>query len=287
VTLRVDASKFVDEHLLWAGRSPATREGYAKDLRYFADYMERRYNGQVFTDEVTEEDVETYLHYLRAEKQLSLRTVGRYLSSLRSFYKYACRRRLTVNDPTALIKAPKVPRTLPVYLDEEELTSLARAAQNPTIESIIWTLYLSGLRNGELCSLKLADVDLGRRLVYVRRGKGSKDRVVPTSSRLAKVLETYLRWYRHDGKTAYFFTTRSGRICTSYVTKCIKEAAQKAGIQKKVSAHTLRHSFATALYRKGVGILEISVLLGHESVETTQVYTHLAGGELQKAVEVL
>jgi len=287
VTLRKDSARFVEEYLVWSGRSRATIDGYRKDLRYFADYIEKKKNCQAFTDEITEADLEGYLHYLKVEKGCSQRTISRYLGSLKSFFKYAVRQKVITHNPAEGIITPKVPKRLPVFLSKDEVSRLASAARSRTIKTIIWTLYLTGLRNSELCSLRLDDVDFGRNIITVRQGKGGKDRIVPLNPRLVVRLKDYLENHRVHRGTEIFFSTRSGGITPAYVSQCIREAARRAGFKQSISAHTLRHSFATALYQKGVGLLEISALLGHGSVNTTQIYAHLGNNQLQRAVQLL
>jgi len=287
MSLRDDAWTFTEEYLLWSGRSESTRRSYRSHLSCFADYLEDSKNGQAYTDEVTLQDIEGYLLYLRTGRGLSPKSIGNHVACLKSFFKYAQRSGMTGDNPASLVTTPKSSRRLPVFLDPEEVERLVNEIERPPVRVAALTMYYTGLRVGEVTNLTLDDVDLGRGQLIVRSGKGDKDRVVPLGDKIREILRRYLEYERPDLGNRIFFPAKKGRLCTNYVTRVIGNAAIRCGIGKNVSSHTLRHSFATNLYRRGVGLKEIGSLLGHANLMATEIYTHLGNEDLAKAVNLL
>jgi len=169
-------------------------------------------------------------------------------------------------------------KKLPVVLTRKEIYSFLSVIQNPKYLAIAATLYGSGLRLSECLNLKVEDIDSENMTITVRDGKGKKDRVTVLPEKLYNILKNYYRNCLIKPVT-YIFPKRdnlSTPFCKRQTQRCISEAGKKAGIQKKVSSHVLRHSFATHLLESGVNLRKIQVMLGHRSLETTSVYTHLA-----------
>lgn len=287
MSMRDDVNRFLTGYLVWSGKAQGTRDGYLIDLSQFMDFMEGRYNGQIETSGVSREDIEDFLTCLKTCHHLAPASICRKLAALKSFFAYATDHGLTTFNPAGSIKSPRRPQRLPIYLTSEEIDRLAAGAANDTIRAVIWTLYYSGMRVGEVVNLVLGDVDFATNLLTIRQAKGGKERVVPLNTKLAAILQAYLEHTRAKVRSCAFFATRSGKISTHYIANRIDRAAEVAGIQKKVSPHTLRHSFATGLYQRGVGLQEIATLLGHASVQTTTIYTHLSPWQLSRAVELL
>jgi len=148
-------------------------------------------------------------------------------------------------------------------------------------------MFYSGLRINECINLKLEDIDLTHDYIKVIEGKGKKDRNIPINDSLKKILEDYLQKERIEAGTDRFLSSKSGKICAQLVNRMIREAIKKAGLEKKVSCHVLRHSFASNMLERGANILQVQKLLGHQSIRTTTVYLHTTFEELQEAVNVL
>ena len=218
-------------------------------------------------------------------------TIGRKLSSLRAFFRFAVRRRLVRSSPVAALRAPKRRKRLPTFLGKEDVTRLldprtrradAGAGEVALERAMFEVIYGAGLRISEACRLDVGDIEVdgGRALVHVRQGKGRKDRFVMLSPRLLQVLRAYWRQCRPRG--LLFPGRRSGRaLATRQVYQICRQACRKAGINKPATVHTLRHSFATHLLEAGVDLRTIQVLLGHSSVKTTAIYTHVSTQRLQ------
>ncbi len=151
----------------------------------------------------------------------------------------------------------------------------------------MYIMFYAGLRINECVNLKLDDVDFNNEEIKVIEGKGNKDRTVPMNDTLIELLEEYLDNGRIEAGTDRFLSSKSGKICAQLVNREIRKAVKSAGIQKKVSCHVLRHSFASNMLDRGANILQVQKLLGHESIETTSIYLHTTFEELQEAVDVL
>lgn len=290
MSMRDDVNRFLTGYLVWSGKAQGTRDGYLIDLSQFMDFLEGKYDGQIETSDVSRQDIEDFLTYLKTCHHLAPASICRKLAALKSFFTYATDHGLTAVNPAGSVRSPKRPQGLPAYLTEKEVERLAASARSNTVRAVIWTLYYSGMRVGEAVNLRLEDVDFATNLITIRKGKGGKDRVIPLNTKLKRILRDYLEHTRAkmSGRhTSAFFATRSGKISAQYIASSISRAAREAGLMKKASPHTLRHSFATALYQKGVGLREIAALLGHASLQTTVIYTHLSPWQLSQAVELL
>ncbi|MEM3738704.1 MAG: tyrosine-type recombinase/integrase, partial [Thermoplasmata archaeon] len=183
------------------------------------------------------------------------------------------------------ISAPKRSLQLPKYLNEEETHALIESAKEDLRDyAILRTLAYTGLRVGELCNLEIEDIDFAEGIIHVRSGKGDKDRIVVLEEGTAQALKNYLAVrYRMETKTTKVFISRKNHpISPLSVERLVKKYGKKAGILKKVTPHVLRHTLATTLLNHGADIRFIQTLLGHASVSTTQIYTHLDNENLKK-----
>jgi site-specific recombinase XerD len=205
---------------------------------------------------------------------LSANSVGQHLAALRFFYIKTLRRTWSLADTPY----PKKTRHLPTILSREEVAQLLHAARTPGERILLMALYASGARNAELTHLKVSDIDSQRMVVHIRGGKGRKDRDVMLSPKLLVALRTHWRYYHRKSSTWLFPSNyRKDRpIDTKTVWYACQKAAQRAGLQKRVYPHLLRHCFATHLYEAGADLRTIQVLLGHEDLKETLVYVHLA-----------
>lgn len=217
---------------------------------------------------------------------LNKRTQSRILSAVRGFYKYLLIEEVIDVDPTALIESPRMGRKLPEVLALEEIDAMEAAVDMSKNEgarnrAIIETLYSCGLRVSELVNLKLTDLHLSDGYIRVV-GKGDKERLVPIGSKAVRDLNLYLQQRRdvgariaHEAQNVVFLNRWGRQLTRVMVFTMIKRCAEMAGIKKTISPHTLRHSFATHLVEGGADLRAVQEMLGHESITTTEIYTHL------------
>lgn len=256
------------EDLTLRNRSPRTIESYTEQVARFARYFGRS------PEDLGPEEVRTYLLYLVQERKVAWGTFNQAVCALRFLYNVTLER----NYPREYIPFGKRPKRLPVVLSQEETAQLLACVENLKHRTLLTTLYACGLRVTEGTRLRPADIDSQRMLVHVH-GKGQKDRVVPLSPVLLEHLRT---WWRETRPKEWLFPGQSNRgpLTVHSAQKSCKEAAQKAGLKKRVSPHTLRHSYATHLFEAGVDLRIIQKLLGHACLSTTLVYTHVSRPQL-------
>ena len=237
-------------------------------------------------DQLNREHLREYQAYLLRERKLEPRTVKLHTSALRFFFVKTLKRRYLLDD----IPFPKVPRQLPVILTVEEVGRLINAARNLLDRTLLMVLYSTGMRSRELRSLQVRDIDSQAMLIHIRHGKGGRDRYVPLSPKLLETLREYWRWMRP--KTWLFPGTVDGwradkPITPKVVWDACQFAAQRAGIEKRVYAHLLRHSYATHLLEEGADLRTIQLLLGHVELRHTVIYLHLSRRHLQAVANPL
>lgn len=223
--------------------------------------------------EVTEDDIKNFLSNL-IERGLTPSSISLVKSSLKFFYDDILKRDIFRN-----IKTPKKERKLPEVLTKAEVHKLLEATNNKKSRLIISLLYSSGLRVSEAINLKISDLELKEKIGWVRAGKGKKDRLIILSENLASELENYLQG---RSPQELLFPGKSGKMTSRNIQKIISKASKRAEISKKVSPHTLRHSYGTHLLEAGVDIRKIQMLLGHSQLSTTQLYTQVSTEELKK-----
>ena len=272
------------------GRSQNTIRNYRKFLTDFHVFLSTHvFNGEYRIDEdVTCLELDRYFHYLKTVKQNSSKTIYTKLTGIQSFYNYMERMGYcTQNVPRTMGKI-SVEKKEREYLTIEEMTRLLQSIDHPVIYAVVATISYAGLRISEVCGLKKADVDLQNMELFVHMGKGKKDRIIPISEELGKILLEYKEQSSYN-KTEYFFATAhsKGHISHQYVNQCIAKYVKVAGITKAISAHSLRHSYASALATNGCSVVAIQKLLGHSSLKTTSVYTHASKQELVDSVNTL
>jgi integrase/recombinase XerD len=264
------------EELQRRNYSQETIRLYLFTVKDFARHFKKR------PDELTEEHMRQYQLYLLNERKLTPQSAAGRVTALRFFFLKVLRRPYRELD----LVYPKLPVQLPTVLSEEEVTKLIESACSSYHRVILTTLYATGMRRSELARLKIQDVDSQRMVIHIRQGKGGRDRDVTLSPRLLEVLRAYWKWRKPK---AYLFPsllrTRVERpINSKTIWYAVREAARRAGIQKKITPHTLRHSWATHLLERGTDLKTIQVLLGHVDLETTTLYLHLSQRHLQAVV---
>lgn len=275
------------------GLSENTVNSYRFDLIGFIEYLE---SDKIEFRDVKLSDLENYIYFC-SKKGVSPTTIARYISSIRTFFKFLVVNEYIQNDPTEFIERPKITRDIPLFLSEEEVELVKRAiidfekndAKKVRDLTIIELLFSCGLRVSELVSLKLADVNLVGEYIVVR-GKGDKQRLVPLGSIAKEYLKQYIlvrrktveKFSRDEG---FLFISRLGKkISRVSVWKLIKKYARLSGINKDISVHTFRHTFATELLKGGADLRSVQELLGHKSILATQIYTHITDEAKFKAI---
>lgn len=272
-------------------RSKQTKNGYKKELKYFNSYMAKKNNTLVYLEDISLEDLEGYMHYLK-EKGNQSASRSRVVYILRSFYKYAIRRDLCTKNLAALIEPVKVKQEEPDYLTEKEFKELRDKIKQPAIRAAVETMYYSGMRISEVTNLSKHDVHLDGKSKYIQvvGGKGNKDRKIPISVKLERSLKHYLQEFRPVIDSDNFFCTeRSGGLSNSYINREISLAMEKLawGSYKNISAHNLRHSFASNLIANKASLSSVKSLLGHQDLRVTSRYIHEDMDMLQESVNLL
>jgi integrase/recombinase XerD len=225
-------------------------------------------------EDMTEDDVKAFMASKLSDSSSSSIIV--FLSALRFAYTSILKR-----DLTAGIKRPKREKRIPAVLTKEEVKRLFNALQNKKSKLMISLAYACGFRVSELVNLKLADLNFNEMIAHIRQAKGKKDRIVNLPAFLLEDLKEQVS-HQQAEKQEYLFTGPNGQLTDRNIQKIVMAAAKKAGIEKEVHPHTLRHSFATHLLENGVDIRKIQELLGHADLSTTQIYTHISREELKK-----
>ncbi|MFD1096096.1 site-specific tyrosine recombinase/integron integrase [Salegentibacter chungangensis] len=227
-------------------------------------------------EEITNRDLERFVELQIAGKAYSISSHRQCISALMHFFKVFKNTEIDTDN----IERPGKSKYLPGVLSKEEVIDLLRATRNLKHRAILALIYSSGLRIGELLKLKLSDIDIDRRQVKVKMAKGRKDRYAILADSFIPLLYNYVGTYKPKG---YFVEGQSGGIYTgSSIRSFLKESCRRAGITKKVTPHTLRHSYATHMLENGIDIRYIQELLGHSRPETTMIYTHVAQKDLNK-----
>ena len=239
--------------------------------------------------------VRTYLAFLN-EKQYSKATVARKLATLRSFYKFLVKRGRLGSNPVTAVRTPKQEKKLPKFLEYEEVK---RLLETPPMDNwlgardraILETLYSTGIRVSELVALNMEDIDFLGEVIRVR-GKGKKERVAPISSSALQVIQHYMEFRNKRAQSSsnfdakVLFVNKHGRrLSTRSVRRKMDKYLKIAGLDPSISPHTLRHSFATHMLTNGADLRSVQELLGHQSLSTTQVYTHLTTRKLKEVYE--
>ena len=233
-------------------------------------------------DQAEPDDIRRYQVHLLEEKKLAKSTVILSVSALRFLFVRVLKRREMKED----LPYPKRPKQLPTILSQDEVRRLIDGAKNLFHRAILMTLYGTGLRRSELVHLKVSNIDSQRMMLRIENGKGRVDRDVPIDQQLLETLREYWRWMRPQ---TYLFpgTENNWRvdkpITTKPVWEAVRDAARKAGLEKRVSPHTLRHSYATHLLEAGADLRTIQLLLGHADLSHTTIYLHLSQKHLQAA----
>jgi len=274
--------------------SENTLEAYTNDVISFVNYLENNLKGDVSPLEIKREVIQDYSTYLHVGIEINETSQARRLSGLKAFYKYLLYEDKIDQNPMDLVDYPKVTRKLPQTLNFEEIQLIEdlidlSKPEGHRNKAIIETLYSCGLRVSELVNLKLSNLKFKDGFIIVQ-GKGDKQRLVPIGSYAISEIKHYVDGNRKKieikkGHEDFVFLNRRGTQLTRvYVFTMIKQAVENAGIKKTISPHTFRHSFATHLLEGGADLRAIQMMLGHESITTTEIYTHINREYLADAI---
>lgn len=286
-----DSQAFLDEFIdrIWLeeGLARNTLDSYRQDLTHFAKWLEKDASKDLL--QVEQYDIQRYLAFKFPTSKP--RSISRLVASLRRLYRFALRENRIAVDPSLQIESPKLPRSLPKSLSEEEVDALLTAPNMDDMmglrdKAMLELLYASGLRVSELVNVKVTEVSLSEGVVRVT-GKGSKTRLVPMGEVAVDWISRYLKEARPDIlekrlSDSLFVTKRGEAMTRQAFWYLIKRYAALAGIQKHLSPHVLRHAFATHLLNHGADLRVVQMLLGHSDISTTQIYTHVARERLKE-----
>ena len=260
-----------------------TRINYLRDIGKLQHFFEITGN-DINPEEVTSRDIRDFLDWFN-DFAVSYATQARLISAIKTFYKFLIYDGKLQNSPAQLIETPRLDRKIPTVLSVEEIDRMAAAIDLSKPEghrnkAIIETLYSCGLRVSELVNLQISDLFIDEGFVRVF-GKGNKERLVPISSYAVNLIKYYKEQYRNhmdiykDDSDILFLNRRGQRLTRVMIFTIVKNLAEKAGIEKTISPHTFRHSFATHLVEGGADLRAVQDMLGHESIQTTEIYTHM------------
>lgn len=274
----VDA--FLDYLKVEKGLSRNSLISYAQDLKKYVTYFqERRIENPL---SISRKDIGDFLFSLRSS--LSAQSISRLLSTLKNFHRFLVREKILSSNVAELIETPKLEKKIPSFLNFAEVKKMLKEPNIKNVQGIrdrgiLELMYATGLRVSEVSLLKVSDMNLEVGFIKCK-GKGSKERIVPLGEVAKHFLEKYLEEARPKllGKriSVYLFLAQGGKILSRQsIWKMIRKTVAKAGIRKRVTPHTLRHSFATHLLERGADLRSVQEMLGHSSISTTQIYTHI------------
>ncbi len=281
----------IDEYLRYLkiekGLSDASISSYNQDLKKYSQFLEDQNVTRV--ESITAETLVTFLQFLTSENK-SAKTIRRMQSTLKNFHQFLQIERITENNPALRLQTPKEEKALPVVLTIEEMERLLQSPDQTTQgirdNAMMELLYASGLRVSELINLNISDLNLEMGFIHVY-GKGEKERIVPTTEYVAKKLTNYIKNYRlkllkDENIDTLFLTNRGKGFTRQGLWKTIKKYVRDSGIDKNITPHTFRHSFATHLIENGADLRAVQEMLGHSDISTTQIYTQISAGKIRE-----
>ena len=262
--------------------SSNTVDGYKRDLIDFYTFLNKKYK------EITKNDIISYLGYMN--KKLNPKSINRHIVSVKNFFKYLERNDYIKENVTSDITGVKMKKSIPKVLSEEDINKLLDINTHDSIsyrnKAMLELMYSSGLRVSELLTLTISNIDLNMNTVRIF-GKGSKERIMPIDDIASKYLFEYINLYRNTllkNKTSdiLFLNSRGEKLSRQGFFKILKGIALEKGINKDISPHTIRHTFATHMLNHGADLRCIQTMLGHENIETTQIYTHVSNNYVKE-----
>ena len=293
---------FLHDHLIVdKGFSQNTLEAYRNDLGQFYAFLEQRTEVQIkddsFWSTVDLVILNQYITDLREKRGYRDTTTARKIAAIKSFFGYLMAEGHISDDPTESLGSPRIGRSLPKFLTADDVTSLLDVAgkagtpESKRDATILELLYATGLRVSELVSLDISDIDFEESFILCRSGKAEKQRRVFLHSKAVEELKQYLQIARitllgsKTSQTALFVNHRGERLTRQWIWNILKICSKKANIDEGITPHTLRHSFATHMLQNGASLRHVQELLGHSSISTTQVYTHMTAPHKRQAYD--
>ena len=279
------------------GCSENTIVAYRVDLNQFNEYLRRRYGGDedALWSRVEKHDIISYIMYLKGDREYAAATSARKVAAIRSFFHFLVAEGFIRDDPTATLDSLRVKKHLPKPITVEQVDSLLSGPADLSTpkglrdQAILELLYATGMRVSELVSLRVDDVNLASASVRCW-GKGSKERVIPIHQQAVSTLRDYLErgrahFVKDAGEKTLFLNMRGKALTRQGLWLIFKAYVEKAGLPSDVTPHTLRHSFATHMLDRNADLINVQKLLGHTSISTTQVYTHVSSERLREAYD--
>ena len=264
------------------GYSPKTIREYSYDLKMF-----KRFNSEKPLEETTTMDLRRFLLHLKRDKDYAPRSIHRKICSLKSFFKFLKKEGFITLNPTDNIESPKIPKSLPKTITIEETLKLLATPENSRDKVILYLLYGTGMRVSELSNLNIDQINLSDKIIHVVGGKGGKDRIIPLPNGIITILEDYIKTRKTTTDSAFILNRSGQRLTPRSIQRIVKKYKKAANLQDKtLTPHTLRHAFATHLLSNAVDIRVIQELLGHASLSTTQLYTHVSLEHLRKSYDL-
>ena len=267
-------------------------EAYVRDIIRFTQFL-AYFNYDISPSDIEFSHLKEFVEWLN-KLGMEARTQARVISGIKAFYKYLLYEDIIDNDPTTLLESPRIGKKLPVYLSVEEIDELINAIDLSTStghrnKAMLETLYSCGLRVSELTNLKISNLYFNQGFIKIT-GKGDKERLVPISPKAIKEINLYVKQYRSlikvhkDSENIVFLNRRGKKLTRVMIFTIIKDLAKKIELKKNISPHTFRHSFATHLIDGGADLRAVQEMLGHESIITTEIYTHLDSEYLRDTI---
>ncbi|MBO6145265.1 MAG: site-specific tyrosine recombinase XerD [Bacilli bacterium] len=285
----MDIDKQIQDYLNYIkierGLSNNTYDGYKRDLEDFFNYIKKEYKN------INKNDIIKYIECLA--KKDNPKTVNRHIVSIKNYFKYMEKIGNIKNNPCEDITGLKMPKTMPHVLSEDDIDKLLDIKLNDAFDyrnkAMLELMYSSGLRISELLNLDVNDIDFEMNIVRCF-GKGSKERIVPLSDIATESLDIYINVYRNTlvknkVTNILFLNSRGDKLSRQGFFKILKKLALEKGINKDISPHTIRHSFATHLINHGADLRSVQTMLGHENIKTTQIYTHVSNNYVKENYE--
>lgn len=263
------------------GLSKNTILAYETDLIAFFNFLSEKEINDL--NEIKRRDFSAYTKFL-VKKEISASTITRKIASVKGFFKYLCHKRIIKINPAMSVNSPKLPKRLPKVLNISEINKIIKTHLTLQDYTIIELLYSAGIRVSELTELNIKNIDLKQKMIKVL-GKGSKERIIPINSKCVEIIKKYLKnreltALKYNSKDYLFLDKKGKKISRQKVYEIIHNLGKK--IDKNISPHTIRHSFATHLLENGADLRVVQELLGHSSIVTTQLYTHISKKTLKE-----
>ena len=280
-TISQHISDYLNYLEMGRGLSKNTILAYENDLIALFDFLSEQNIENL--QEIKRKDFSAYTKHL-ARKEINPSSITRKIASIKGFFKYLCNKRIIKTNPAVSLNSPKLPKRLPKVLNITEIDKILSSNLNEKEYAIVELLYSAGIRVSELTELELKNIDFNQRIIKVF-GKGSKERIIPITTKCTTVLKNYLKKrelisLKFNSKPFLFLEENGTKTTRQKVYKIIHNLGKK--IDKDISPHTIRHSFATHLLERGADLRVVQELLGHSSIVTTQLYTHISKKTLRE-----